>query len=149
MTKQPAKVSTGIQCDRLNESDVTEESPDVNVAKGDATENAVKNGDDLPCDIEDVDDAVDDEWDFDIIEEETGYNQAFAEDENYNPDTNQATETETETETVTDGEESSPTKRPRLQDDNLRVESKHIVFFFQASPSILVLSCLQGRRAPN
>ena len=76
---------------------MTEEPPDVNVAKGDATENAVKNGDDLPCDIED--------------EEETGYNQAFAEDENYNPDTNQATETETETET--DGEESSPTKRPR------------------------------------
>ena len=103
----------GIQCDRLNESDVTEEPPDVNVAKGDATENAVKNGDDLPCDMEDADDAVDDEWDFDIIEEEPGYNQAFAEDENYNPDTNQDTETETETETDTDGEESSSTKRPR------------------------------------
>ena len=92
---------------------MTGEPPDVNVAKGDATENAVKKRDDLPCDIEDVDDAVDDEWDFDIIEEETGYNQAFAEDENYNPDTNQATETDKVTETETDGEESSPTKRPR------------------------------------
>ena len=75
---------------------MTEEPPDVNVAKGDATENAVKNGDDLPCDIEDADDPVDDEWDFDIIEEEPGYNQAFAEDENYNPDTKQDTETETD-----------------------------------------------------
>ena len=92
---------------------MTEDPPDVNVAKGDATENAVKNGDDLLCDIEDADDAVDDECDFDIIEEEPGYNQTFVEDENYHPHTNQDTETETETETETDGEESSSAKRPR------------------------------------
>ena len=71
---------------------MTEEPPDVNVAKGDTTENAVKNGDDLPCDIEGAEDAVDDECDFDVIEEEPGYNQTFAEDENYHPDTNQDTD---------------------------------------------------------
>lgn len=56
-------------------------------------------------------------------------------DKNYQPDTDQdtdtwtETETETETEKETDGEESSSTKCPRLQDGNLRTESKHIVFF--------------------
>ena len=43
---------------------MTEKPPDVNFAKGDATENAVKNGDDLLSDIQDADDAVDDECDF-------------------------------------------------------------------------------------
>ena len=57
----------GIQCDRLNKSDVTQEPPDANV----------KNGDDFTCDIEDADDAVDDECDFDINEEERDYNQTF------------------------------------------------------------------------
>ena len=62
----------GIQCDRSNESDVTEELADVNFAKWGATENGVKNGDDLLCDMEDADDTVDDECDFDITEEEPG-----------------------------------------------------------------------------
>ena len=90
---------------------MTEEPPDANFAKGDTTKNAVKSGDDLLCDIQDADDAVDDECDFDIIEEEPGYNKTVPEDENYHPDTDQDTETETETDT--DGENSSDAKRPR------------------------------------
>ena len=104
----------GIQCDWL-ETDVTEELPNVNFAKRDTCENAVKSGVDLVCDNQDVDDVLDNACDFDIIEEEPGYNRTMLEDENYQPDTDQDTDTGTETET--DGEESSSTKRPRSKNN--------------------------------
>lgn len=106
----------GIQCDQLNGTDVTEELPNVNFTKMDTHENA-ESGVDLVCDNQDVDDVLDDALDFDIIEEEPGYNQTMLVDKNYQPDTDQdtdtGTETETETEKETDGQESSSTKCPR------------------------------------
>ena len=104
----------GIQCDQLNGTDVTEELPNVNLTKMDTHENA-ESGVDLVCDNQDVDDVLDDALDFDIIEEEPGYNQTTLVDKNYQPDTDQDTDTgtETETEKEIDGEESSSTKCPR------------------------------------
>ncbi|KAJ7369717.1 hypothetical protein OS493_036999 [Desmophyllum pertusum] len=121
---QPAKVSTSIQCDRINEAcvNVAEEQPAANVA-GENVEN------DVVDDIQDLaeDDITEDAGEFEVLEEEPEYHQdtgLSGQDGNYKPDT----DTDTGTETDTDNEDSTRVKRPRLQDDNLRTESKHIVF---------------------
>ena len=82
----------GDQCNRLNESDVTEEQPTLNIGKLDASETGAI----------DHEDTIDHESQFDVTEEEPDY----ARDVNYQPDTD--TDIGTATESETDAEKVQP-----------------------------------------